>query len=108
MAVIKSGATTDQLTVDATSKAARTTDYDSAGREVAVQVKKTYAAAGPVAGFTPPATPTDMIIIEGSATKTIRIISILVAATATAAITSRFQLIKRAAADTRERQQGRL
>ena len=34
MAVIKSGATTDQLTVDPTSKAARVTQYDAAGNVV--------------------------------------------------------------------------
>jgi len=34
MAVIKSGATSDQLTVDATSKAARTTLYDTAGASI--------------------------------------------------------------------------
>jgi len=34
MAVIKSGATSDQLTIDPTSNAARTTLYDSTGREV--------------------------------------------------------------------------
>jgi hypothetical protein len=42
MAVIKSGATTDQLTVDPTSKAARVTLYDSAGAE------KTASAPLPV------------------------------------------------------------
>lgn len=34
MAVIKSGASTDQLTVDPTSKAARVTMYDSSGNEI--------------------------------------------------------------------------
>src|SRR5689334_18447225 len=36
MAVIKSGASTDQLTVDPTSKAARVTLYDAAGNPVSV------------------------------------------------------------------------
>jgi hypothetical protein len=35
MAVIKSGATSDQLTIDATSKAARVTIYNSSGTEIA-------------------------------------------------------------------------
>lgn len=39
MAVIKSGATSDQLTVDATSKAARVTLYDTAGNLLAKQDK---------------------------------------------------------------------
>src|SRR3990167_1796754 len=34
MAIIKSGATTDELTVDPTSKAARVTLYDSSGNEL--------------------------------------------------------------------------
>jgi len=34
MAIIKSGATSDQLTIDATSKAARTTMYDTAGAAI--------------------------------------------------------------------------
>jgi hypothetical protein len=36
MAVIKSGASTDQLTVDPVSKAARVTQYDSAGNEITI------------------------------------------------------------------------
>lgn len=97
MAIIKSGASTDQLTVDATSKAARVTLYDSAGRETSAQNKPSYMASG---AFTPAATPTDLVIIEGSATKTLRIISFIIVTTNTAAGSQQFFLVKRSAADT--------
>lgn len=97
MAVIKSGATSDQLTVDPTSKAARITVYDSSGREVSAQSKATYAASGT---FTPAATPTDLLNIIGSNTKTIRVISIKFTTTNTAAGSQQFFLIKRSAANT--------
>lgn len=97
MAVIKSGAGTDQLTIDATSKAARTSDYDTTGRDLSVQSKQTFAVTS---FFTPAATPTDLVIIEGSATKTIRIISMVIGTTNTAAGSQQFFLIKRNAADT--------
>jgi len=44
MAVIQSGATTDLLTVDATSKAARQTPYDSSGNVLAVPTRGAIAA----------------------------------------------------------------
>jgi hypothetical protein len=68
MAIIKSGATSDQLTIDATSKAARVTSYDTLGNNRGV--KKTYRAATNskvvAAASTQP-----FFIIQGSATKTI-------------------------------------
>ena len=98
MATIKDGnGGTDQLKIDATSKAARVTLYDSNGRELSVANKATYAIASE---FTPAATPTDMVIIEGSATKTIRILSISIGTTNTAAGSQQFYLIKRSTADT--------
>jgi len=97
MAIIKSGASTDQLTVDVTSKAARATLYDSAGRELSTQGKQTFMIAST---FTPAATPTDLVIIEGSATKTIRIVRIKIITTNTAAGSQQFFLIKRSTADT--------
>lgn len=66
MAIIKSGASSDQLTIDATSKAARVTLYDTAGRAV-----HPAAAYGISSTFTPAATPNNLVIIEGSSTKTI-------------------------------------
>jgi len=97
MAVIKSGASTDQLVIDVLSKAARTTLYDSAGRELSLQGKQTFAISS---AFTPAATPTDLVIIEGSATKTVRVLSCVIGTTNTAAGSQEFFLIKRSAADT--------
>jgi hypothetical protein len=70
---------------------------DATGRDLSPGSKATYAASG---SFTPAATPTDLIIIEGSSTKTLRIISFVVATTNTAAGSQQFFLIKRSAADT--------
>ena len=53
MAVIQSGASSDQLTIDAVSKASRVTDYDSSGRELSVQSKAAFCVT--TAGFTPAA-----------------------------------------------------
>lgn len=97
MAIIKSGASSDNLTIDATSKAARATLYDATGREIAWQSKASYLAAGT---FTPAATPTDLVIIEGSATKTVRVVSMKIFTTNTAAGSQQFFLIKRSTADT--------
>lgn len=97
MAVIKSGASTDQMTVDATSKAARMTPYDSAGREVSDEKVATFAASG---AFTPPATPADLVFITGSATKTVRVRSMRIGTTNTAAGSQQFVLSKRSAAAT--------
>lgn len=97
MAVIKSGASSDQLTIDPTSKAGRITLYDSTGRELSPQSKLTYAASST---FTPAATPTDLVIIEGSATKTVRVVSFVISTTNTAAGSQQFFLVKRSAADT--------
>lgn len=50
MAVIKSGSSTDQLDIDATSKAARVTLYDTAGNPITTQpVSGQVTAVGPVA-----------------------------------------------------------
>lgn len=95
---VKSGASTDQLTVDPTSKAARMTPYDSAGREVSLDSKATYSAG--TATFTPPATPTDFFIINGSASKTVRILSLNITATQTTAGVNTFYLIRRTTANS--------
>lgn len=97
MATIKSGASSDQLTVDPTSKAARATDYTSAGREVSRQSKATFSASG---FFTPPATPSDMVTIFGSASKTIRLVAFRISTTNTAAGSQQFFLIRRNAVNT--------
>lgn len=97
MAVIKSGVSADQLTIDPTSKAARVTLYDSSGREVSYQGKRTYSVSGT---FTPAATPTDIITIIGSATTNVRVISMFITTTNTAAGSQQFLLVKRSTADT--------
>ena len=51
MAVIRSGATTDELTVDPTSKASRVTLYDSSGN-LLTQPRNTYHAGGRLAAGT--------------------------------------------------------
>lgn len=97
MAIIKSGASSDNLTIDPVSKAARTTLYTSQGREVSPQSKNTYYASGT---FTPPGTPTDMVTIFGSASKTVRVLALLITTTNTAAGSQQFFLIRRNAVNT--------
>jgi len=77
---LKSGASSDVLTIDPASKAARVTLYNSEGRELSA--KATYAASNI---FTPAATPNNLVIIEGSATKTVRVVSLYFATNNTAA-----------------------
>jgi hypothetical protein len=98
MAIIKSGASSDLLTIDATSKAARVTLNDSQGRELSLGGKITYAAATGV--FTPPATPTDMSCLWGSATKTIRVLACYISGLQTATGINLFNLIKRSSANS--------
>lgn len=50
--------------------------------------------------FTPPATPTDMITVTGSASKTVKVWSLRVCTTNTLAGSQEFRLIKRSTADT--------
>jgi hypothetical protein len=70
MAVIKSGASTDQLTIDATSKAARVTLYQSDGTYGGE--KATYRAAT-TASVVAAAGAAMFFVIAGSATKTVRV-----------------------------------
>lgn len=69
-AVIKSGASSDQLTIGATSKAARVTEYDDRGNSVGQ--KSTYSAGTTTATATAAGTG-PFFSICGSATKTIRV-----------------------------------
>jgi hypothetical protein len=84
MAVIKSGASSDQLTIDSTSKAARVTLYDPDGNVLSKKVA-TYAAA---LGNTNTAAGTGVFLsILGSSTKTIRVHKVVICGTvATAAV----------------------
>lgn len=97
MAVIKSGATSDQATVGATSKAIFAEQRDPAGRAVADEYVATYSAS---AAFTPGATPTDLVTIFGSATKTVRVRSMKIGTQNTAAGSQEFVLSKRSAVTT--------
>jgi len=98
MSVKLAGNTTaTDVEVDTTSKAMRVTVYDIAGRDISASSKNTFSASGT---FTPAATPTDLVIIEGSATKTVRIVSMVISTTNTAAGSQQFLLVKRSAADT--------
>ncbi len=92
MAIIKSGLDATILTVDPTSLAARITLYNSLGIEVSSQKAVTYSATG---SFTPAATPSDLVTITGSATKTVRVLSFTITTTNTAAGSQRFVLLLR-------------
>ena len=61
-------------------------------------IKPTYMAA--TAAFTPPATPTDLFVISGSATKAIKILRVELTATQTTAGINTFFLAKRSTANT--------
>ncbi len=93
--VIKSGATSDTLTVDPTSKAARVTIYGTDGRPV--NTAATYSISS---NHTPPATPNNLVIIEGSASKTIRILEMWIFTQTTAAGSVQFFLKKYSTAAT--------
>jgi len=76
MAIIKSGASSDQLTIDPTSKAARVIPYDNQGNYRGV--KPTYRAAS-IIPYVPAVTINRTIFtIGGSATKTIIVKKIVV------------------------------
>lgn len=76
MAIIKSGASSDQLTIDATSKAARFTPYDVLGNYRGV--KRTYRASS-IIPYVPAVTINRSIfVIGGSATTTVTVKRIIV------------------------------
>lgn len=96
MAVLKDGnGGTDQASVGTTSKALRVEVFDSGG--LSINGKKTYAASG---AFTPGATPTDLVTIFGSATKTVKVQSFKIGTANTAAGSQIFVLSKRSAVTT--------
>lgn len=98
MAVIKSGASSNQWTIDGTSLAGRTTNYDTAGRDLSINSKVTYSATS--ASFSAAATPTDVFIINGSASKTIRIVSMRFNSLVGTALVKAVSLIKRSTANS--------
>lgn len=84
MAIIKSGASSDQLTIEATSKAARVIPYNLDGTYNGE--KATYRAAT-IVPFVPAVTINiPWFLIEGSATKTITIKRIAVSGTTLTAV----------------------
>lgn len=92
MAIIKSGATTDQLTIDPTSKAARVSLYDAAGNPM-IQ-KQSYV--GSVTATASAAGTGVLMNFKGSATKTVKVYRIRLTATvATTVIITNFLLSKR-------------
>jgi hypothetical protein len=92
MALIKSGNSNDHLTIDA-NNAARITKYTSLGRSVSYQNERAFMIS---ATFTPPATPTDLIKISGSASKVVRVYSIYFGATAGSAASYQLFVLRRA------------
>ena len=99
MAVIKSGSSTDELTIDPTSKAARVTEYlASVARAAWADNHPTYSYSNP--SFTIPATPTDIITIDGSASKTIAITRAWLSTIQTTAGVNAWFLAKRSTART--------
>lgn len=98
MAQIVSGASSDILTIDPTSKAARITWYGTDGTPSTNIGKQTFMAA--TAAFTPPATPTDIWSITGSATKTVRLLRLGWSNTQTTAGVNTWFVIKRSSVNT--------
>jgi len=95
VAIIKSGASSDNASVGVTSKGLYVELVDSAGG--ILKNKKTYVASG---SFTPPATPQDLVFITGSATKTVRVQSFKLGTANTAAGSQILFLNKHSAAPT--------
>lgn len=71
------------------------------GAQNVVTVQSTIPSYSAVnAAYTPPATPTDMVTIVGSATKTVAVLRVEFAATQTTAAVNTIHLVKRSAANT--------
>lgn len=126
MAIIKSGVSTDVLTIDPTSKAARATLYDASGNVIglatsakqdtantslaAIQsslaggfsptdgTKATYAAT--VNALTTAASATNIVTINGSASKTVRVVKVLLSGIQTASGNMTVLLRKQSTADS--------
>lgn len=95
MAIIKSGASTDQLSVDP-NKAARVTIYDPQGKVIGQ--KKTYICSPN--SWTIPATPTDMLLISGSGSTTVKVLRVAFSHYQTTLGLNIFSLVKRSSADS--------
>lgn len=94
MAVIKSGASSDQLTVDATSKAARVTQYDTNGNPIGIR-KQTYRAATPSTLAAPGNATNPFFVIYGSDTKIVKVTRIWISTPTTTTLAFQsFRLFK--------------
>ncbi len=98
MAVIRSGASTDELTVDVTSKAARITEYLASGQVAWPDNHPTYSFA--TVAFAPGATPRDVILLQGSASKTIAVLRVFLSTYQTTAGINTWLLRKFSSAPT--------
>lgn len=85
----RSGVDNSLQTIDPTSKAARVSPYDTSGRPLA-----TAATYGISSIMTPAATPNNLILISGSATKTVRVFGMWIYTQTTAAGSVQFFLKK--------------
>jgi hypothetical protein len=97
VAIIKSGSGTDQWTIDSESKAGRTTDYLPDGSLASPSAKPTYSAAIAV---TPGATPQDVITIQGSSTKVIKITKMSISTNQTTSGVNSWYLVRRSTPNT--------
>lgn len=82
--IIKSGATSDTLTVDPTSKASRVTKYDTRGNAQAF--KATYSASTDPTVAAPASSTAPFFVLYGSASKTLRVQRIRVTGATTATL----------------------
>lgn len=94
MAIIKSGSSDDHLTINA-NNAARITMYQGA-RPINMIGDSCFQASGPLTAFTAAATATDLVVLIGSQNKVVRVYSVFLVTTNTAAGSQAFYLIKRA------------
>jgi hypothetical protein len=96
---LKSGSGTDELDILAT-KAAKVTLYDLLGNAVNMDRRDvaTYAAFCNI--FTPPATPTDVMTLHGSDTKTVRVLRAHLYSVQTTAGVNAWYLNRRSTAQT--------
>jgi hypothetical protein len=68
--------------------------------QIATSTKATYWTSNGATAYTPPAASTDMVQIQGSATKTVRVLDFVVCASATAAGAQTVFLVKRSVANS--------
>lgn len=97
---IVSGATSDLWTIDAASKAGRVTLYDSSGVEIKNPQQLVTYNAWTASAVTPPATPSDVFSITGSASKTLKIYRMSISTLQATAGVNNWFILKRSTANT--------